>query len=286
MLDTRRVRRQRQDRLGPSTLVAGSACFAADSPPCPTNGTLRARFISMYHIRSAQLLLRPRTCGISPSTWHRPSRAPSLLAAQLPARWRHTNGRPNQRHSSPPQSHQSPGRSPPGRQQEPSEPLVAQIVDDLGRLTEEQRLSLFGQNGKPPRVNYLRPAIFAIVVSGGIFAFSAFLQAYSERKPPARRNRYRAPVREGSLPSPTELATNLLADMDPISKVSSSIIAACAAVHLSKFIVPDVWISLWHMPAKNLNYTLFTSTFVHSGIWHLGFNMWGKMFQILWKAIN
>jgi len=128
-----------------------------------------------------------------------------------------------------------------------------------------------------PRVHYLRPALWALVVSGGIFTGLAFLQARQELKSRKSQGWYEAPqwgMQKRAPPTPTELAAQQWAQMNPISRLSAGIIAANSAIHLSSFAVPNMWLKLWHKPARNVNYTQFTSMFVHSGPMHLFVNMY------------
>ncbi|KAF2024562.1 hypothetical protein EK21DRAFT_78411 [Setomelanomma holmii] len=127
------------------------------------------------------------------------------------------------------------------------------------------------------RVRYFRPAIWAIVVSGGIFAGLAYLQAKHELKPNTTQGWLEAPqwgTPKRGPPTPTELATHTWAQLNPMSKLSTGIIAANSLVHLTSFVAPVYWHNLWHTPARNVNYTLFTSMFVHSGPFHLFVNMY------------
>lgn len=130
------------------------------------------------------------------------------------------------------------------------------------------------------RIRYLRPAIWSLTVSAGIFSGLAYYQAKKEieqaKKP---MNWLQAPQwglaqSRASPPSATELATRWWAELNPISKMTWGIIGANSAVHLTSFLVPRYWDLLWHVPARNVNYTNFTSMFVHSGPMHLGVNMW------------
>jgi rhomboid-like protein len=127
------------------------------------------------------------------------------------------------------------------------------------------------------KIRYLRPAIWALIVSGGIFGGLAFLEARQELKPKRQQGWLEAPqwgMQRRGPPTPTEMATQWWTQLNPISKVSCGIIAANSAVHLSSFVMPRFWDSLWHMPARNVNYTQFTSMFVHSGPLHLFVNMY------------
>ncbi|KAF2727622.1 hypothetical protein EJ04DRAFT_478746 [Polyplosphaeria fusca] len=121
-------------------------------------------------------------------------------------------------------------------------------------------------------IKYLTPALYAIVVSGGIYLYSTYLQARHEVDPPKARSRPPPPTTD--LPGPVQVASQYWRGLDPISQVSHGIIGTCVAVHLSRSIAPMWWIQLWHMPINPVYHTLFTSTFVHSGLAHLGVNMW------------
>lgn len=127
------------------------------------------------------------------------------------------------------------------------------------------------------KVRYLRPAIWALMVSGGIFTGLAYLQAREDLKPKKSEGWFEAPqwgVQQRGPPTPTELATNWWAQMDPMSRLSVGIIATNSAIHFSSFVIPRYWDLLWHIPARNVNYTQFSSMFVHSGGFHLFFNMY------------
>lgn len=126
------------------------------------------------------------------------------------------------------------------------------------------------------RIRYLRPAIWAVSVSAGIYTFLAFLQAREETKPPPAPQ-FRIPPqlsRGNTAPNPKEVATQYWNNLNPISKLSIGIIATNGAIHLSSFLVPGYWGQLWHTPALNRNFTHFTSMFVHSGPFHFLVNMW------------
>src|SRR5690242_3287945 len=121
------------------------------------------------------------------------------------------------------------------------------------------------------RVRYLQPAIWSFAVSAGIFSGLAYYQAKKEIEQEKKATWFQAPQwglptqsRAGP-PSATELATRWWAELNPISKVTWGIIGANSAVHLTSFLVPRYWDLLWHIPARNVNYTNFTSMFVHSG---------------------
>jgi rhomboid-like protein len=125
------------------------------------------------------------------------------------------------------------------------------------------------------RVRFLRPAIFAFSVSTVVYVSLAYVEAKKELKP-RRINDY---VPQWSLPrrtppTPTEVVTRTWDQLNPMAKLSCSLIGVNSAIHLTKFVAPQYWSMLWHMPARNVNYTLLTSTFVHGGPLHLGINMY------------
>lgn len=126
-------------------------------------------------------------------------------------------------------------------------------------------------------IYYLRPAIWALLVSGGIFTGLAFLEATQDLKPKKSKS-WLDTMQPGTQtrgpPTPTQVATQWWEQLNPISKVSCGIIATNSVIHLSSSVVPRYWNLLWHMPARNVNYTLFTSMFVHSGPLHLFVNMY------------
>lgn len=140
---------------------------------------------------------------------------------------------------------------------------------------------------EPPnvKVRFLVPTIWAVTVSTGIFVSLAYLEAKRELE---SRNPYRLfegsgiPTRRGSYstyspngpPTPTEVVTRAWREADPMSKLSLGLIGVNGAVHLSGMVARGAWQHLWHIPATNRNYTLFTSTFVHSGPMHLAINMY------------
>jgi rhomboid-like protein len=127
------------------------------------------------------------------------------------------------------------------------------------------------------KIRYLRPAIWALLVSGGIFTSLAYLEAKKELQPKKASRWLEVPqwgMQRRTAPTPTEVATQWWGQLNTMSKVSCGIIAANSAVHLTSFVAPQFWNSLWHVPARNVNYTQFTSMFVHSGPFHLFVNMY------------
>ncbi|KAF2645535.1 hypothetical protein P280DRAFT_442133 [Massarina eburnea CBS 473.64] len=130
------------------------------------------------------------------------------------------------------------------------------------------------------RVRLLRPAIFALLFSTGVYALFSYRQAKDELNPEG----WNVPSVPNPLahwqpqqrppPTPTQVVTNVWGQLDPVSKLSWSIIGTNGAIHLVSFVMPGLWDRLWHAPARNVVYTLFTSAFVHAGAMHFGFNMW------------
>jgi len=125
------------------------------------------------------------------------------------------------------------------------------------------------------RVRFLRPAIYALSLSTAIYVSLAYLEAKKELKPKGIKDyvpQWQLPRR--TPPTPTEVVTRAWDELNPMAKLSCGLIGTNSAIHLTKYVVPQYWSMLWHMPARNVNYTLFTSTFVHGGPLHLGINMY------------
>ncbi|KAF1836736.1 hypothetical protein BDW02DRAFT_492814 [Decorospora gaudefroyi] len=166
------------------------------------------------------------------------------------------------------------------RQQSPTSQkaslLLGRVVDYVGPKVSRKTHTL----NQPPRIKvyYLRPAIWALLVSSGIYIGLAYLEAERELKPKSMfEGRFQAPQwspPNRGPPTPTEVVTGAWRSLDPISQTTYGIIATNAAVHLSSFVVPRFWDTLWHLPARNVNYTQFTSMFVHSGALHIFANMY------------
>jgi rhomboid-like protein len=123
------------------------------------------------------------------------------------------------------------------------------------------------------KVRYLRPAIWALLVSSGIYVSLAYLEAKDELKKSTTAGgwlqapQWNTPKR--TPPGPIEVATGFWETLNPISRLSYGIIGVNSVIHLSSFVMPAFHQSLWHMPARNVNYTQFTSMFVHGGALHL-----------------
>jgi len=128
-----------------------------------------------------------------------------------------------------------------------------------------------------PRIRYFRSALWALVVSGGIFCGLSYLEAKKQLEEESR-NRW-IPVPQWTVPrrgptTPTSVATTWWAGLDNGSKLSTALIGVNVAVHASSFVFETPWLLAWHVPARNVNYTMFTSMFVHAGAMHIGFNMY------------
>ena len=157
--------------------------------------------------------------------------------------------------------------------------LNSRYLPRQGPLSEDAILEELSQELGHTKVRYLRPAIWAIAVSCGIFVGLSYLEAKRELKKESTSagGWLQAPqwnTRRQGPPTPTEVVTGAWNGLDPISRVSYGIIGANTGIHLSSFLVPRAWDLLWHLPARNVNYTQFTSMFVHSGALHFFFNMY------------
>ncbi|KAF2871379.1 hypothetical protein BDV95DRAFT_493815 [Massariosphaeria phaeospora] len=224
----------------------------------------------MHPIRTASSVLRP--------TWSRPRKCslrPCLLAFQT----RREHGQP--RRNPPPVPSYRPAAAkdpalPVSERNQPEEPVK--------RYFEEPKPQDDTSSHRGPNtgftwsnVHYLRPGLWALSVSSGIYCLMAYLEAKKDVKPTPgmlQHRRPQSPWPRQIPPTPTEVATRWLQEMDPISKLSTGIIATCGTIHLGKTLVPKYWASLWHTPYRNVNHTLFTSTFVHGGLPHLILNMY------------
>jgi rhomboid-like protein len=215
----------------------------------------------------------PRISRLSPSLVSLAGRVPTStpLRPTFCQPWRHfqrrsQHNRPTRLPQNRRQTVQSEVNHPPARSHEA---FLDEDVPKATRLEDIQWPKI--------KVRYLRPAIWAIVISGGIFTGLAYLQARQEVKPKVSQGWVEAPqwgMQKRTPPTPTELGSQMWAQLNPISKVSCGIIAANSAVHLSSYLVPRFWDLLWHTPARNVNYTQFSSMFVHSGPFHLFVNMY------------
>ncbi|PVH94614.1 rhomboid-domain-containing protein [Periconia macrospinosa] len=135
-------------------------------------------------------------------------------------------------------------------------------------------------HGQDPKVQILRPAIVTLALSLTFLATFSYLEAKHELKP---RNlslssfwtaRQKPPP--SNAPAPVAVLQNEWKHLDPVSKLSWSIIGANTFIHLAGFPFQRLWNSMWHIPALNRTPTLLTSAFVHGGPMHLGFNMWAS----------
>ncbi|KAF2750208.1 hypothetical protein M011DRAFT_464984 [Sporormia fimetaria CBS 119925] len=128
---------------------------------------------------------------------------------------------------------------------------------------------------------YLRPFIFTVVLSGSIYLLCAYLKAKKELEP-VRVNfeslnpfgNVRVQGRDSG-GTPWDVLSRAWRDTDPVTKTSCGLISTFGAVHLAGMAAPGLMSRFWHVPVLNNNYTLFTSTFVHSGGAHLLFNSLG-----------
>jgi rhomboid-like protein len=119
-----------------------------------------------------------------------------------------------------------------------------------------------------PGLRYAGPAAWAILVSAGIFISLAYVEAREQLKPapsglrmPAALERYR-PQRPSK--TPTEVAQQWWKNQDAISKTTIGIIGANTAVHLTRYVLPQFWASLWQIPIRPVNYPLYAIPRVHT----------------------
>ncbi|ORY18354.1 hypothetical protein BCR34DRAFT_596294 [Clohesyomyces aquaticus] len=129
------------------------------------------------------------------------------------------------------------------------------------------------REGPTPRVQFLRPAVFVLSLSTGMYCLCAYLEARKQVKEAARgyvpRPQFFYPAAE-----PQDVIAQTWKDLKPIGKLTIGSIAILGAVHLSKYVAYSVWANMWHIPAMNRNYQFLSHIFVHSGPPHLLFNMY------------
>jgi len=242
----------------------------------PTLSTARHAFL--------RLMFAFKITGPSLRSSCRASRMPAVLALRptlLQLRcFSHTRVQhnPQRRPSGPPY------QQPHGPQQKPA--LPAEPVDpnfrylpDQAPQSHEAAIEAIKQRLPRIKVYYLRPAIWAIAVSCGIFLGLSYLEAKRElKKQSASAGGWLQALpwntRRQGPSSPTDIETGAWNGLDPITRLGYGIIGANTGIHLSSFLVPRAWDLLWHLPARNVNYTQFTSMFVHSGALHFFFNMY------------
>ncbi|KAF2451221.1 hypothetical protein P171DRAFT_375230 [Karstenula rhodostoma CBS 690.94] len=183
---------------------------------------------------------------------------------------------------------QNPSQQPPKTlPQRASQPPPRQPATEPQYTTNPNEDGQFpgGQELPNVKVRFLVPTIWAITVSMGIYISLAYFTAKDEleskssyhlfqgNSKPARAPSYSTYAPNGP-PTPTEIVTRAWRDADPMAKLSWGLIGVNGAVHLSGLVAQRAWQHLWHIPATNRNYTLFTSTFVHAGPMHLGVNLY------------
>lgn len=143
------------------------------------------------------------------------------------------------------------------------------------------------------KVRFLVPTIWALTVSAGVYISLAYFTAKKQLEEASNQksfgNRVRKPLSPSYInngpPTPTEVATRAWRETDPMSKLSWSLIGGIGAVHLFGLVAQSAWTHLWHIPATNRNYTLFTSTYVHRNPIHLGMTAY-VMYNFLPAAGN
>ncbi|KAF2275585.1 uncharacterized protein EI97DRAFT_399781 [Westerdykella ornata] len=197
----------------------------------------------------------PRIC------LHAPRARESLVAWQYQTRYRHTT--PTQPKDSIPEQ----------RLPEGSTKSSQYVETQHGHPESEVPLNYY--QFVPRKTRYLRPAIFSIGLSAGLFALLSYLDARAqvehEKKPRVHIKPY---YRPGEVTTPTEVLSRTWEYLHPVSKMTAGIIGTNVGVHLATTLLPSFRSVLAHTPALNQNYSLFTSIFAHSGAFHLGINMY------------
>ncbi|KAF2204640.1 hypothetical protein GQ43DRAFT_468857 [Delitschia confertaspora ATCC 74209] len=127
--------------------------------------------------------------------------------------------------------------------------------------------------GFAPKTNYLRPLIWAGTVTAGLYVGFAFLEGFSTRTQESFVKSLWSKPRPTN-PGPEQVLMNAWNSTDPITRLSIGIIGVNGMIHMTENLATRFWMRLWHIPAENKNYTLFTSAWVHSGFMHIGMNMY------------
>jgi rhomboid-like protein len=180
-----------------------------------------------------------------------------------------------------------------GKHNQPRKPLLPprQLAPAQNRLNNQRELPRISQSIDEEKPNFpvpnrrvllLRPAIFALSLSSAIYAFLSYRQANNELKPKGWQN----PLpdlkpQQRTAPNPMEILKNSADTMDPMLKFGLGLVGANTAIHLLQYVAQKPWMMLWHLPVRNVNYTLLTSAFVHQGAVHFGCNMYGVLNFIL-----
>lgn len=232
-------------RLGALRLPLGRTCFAS---PSRVHGHSRIRYDQL--------------CGQFCQQHNQPQKRDDIKAPRRAPRHASRPGSPLQANDT-----QYPSSA---RRTVPIDGIETPSVESLGYEFSGSSI---------PKVRYLRPAIWALVVSSGLFVGFSYLEAKRQVQAQNSSGWLQVPQIEWrpqrqTMPSPTEVATRWWKELDPVSKTTYGIIGANTMVHASSFLVPGLWDRLWHLPARNVNYSLFTSMFVHSGAMHFFVNMY------------
>lgn len=162
------------------------------------------------------------------------------------------------------------------------------IGDDMTDIPLSERIT-FQKARRVLDIKYLRPGLFVIAFSFGVFSLLAFLQARQEVKPKSSSLWGTDHIQRKRTTGPVEVITRALEEFDPVSKLTIGIIGVNAAVHLGSLIFPRAWATLVHIPQftsavgrftdhgytfRPVSYTLLTSNFAHWGMLHFLFNMY------------
>ncbi|KAI0201989.1 hypothetical protein F4808DRAFT_459374 [Astrocystis sublimbata] len=144
----------------------------------------------------------------------------------------------------------------------------------------------FGTADSPPRVRLLSPALWSIAACSTIYLGSATYEVYQDAQRAKRRGERGWPQADHSSPLTFEelqspaldrfpRPSHELSSFDDPGDVTKTTMAVTAALHLASSLVPSMQYHFLHIPAMSPNYTLLTSVFSHTGLIHLGVNMYG-----------
>lgn len=155
-----------------------------------------------------------------------------------------------------------------------------------------QSSSTMPQYNIPP-LRIIGPTIWCVTAAGTVFLGCASWEVYHEAQSAKRRSRWGGSSStvtydqlEGGRShnwSPYRQPTSILSDLSSggwgrlqdTDKMISGAIGLNAAIFGLTRILPSLQLYFAHIPAVSPNYALLTSTFGHTGMLHLGANMYG-----------
>lgn len=125
-----------------------------------------------------------------------------------------------------------------------------------------------------PPVRVLGPTLWCFGVAGIIYVGSAAYEVYREIQDTKRRSTPLT-VKGINLPSYGRSTSGSLGGLTSAETTLAAIGALNIGIYGANRLIPATWSTFSHIPAGTQNFTMFSSMFGHSGLLHLGFNMYG-----------